>query len=57
MHFCLPNIINAMYIQYLTEVILPHVQNIVRICNHITILILHLVNSKMLTLLKFIYAA
>jgi hypothetical protein len=26
---CLPNIINAMYIEFLTEVILPTVQNIV----------------------------
>jgi len=32
MHFSPLNIINAMYIQYITEIILPFVQNIVGIC-------------------------
>jgi hypothetical protein len=57
MHFCLPNIINVVDTQYLTEVILPSIQNIVGICKQITIRIFHQVCSMFITNLKFIYAS
>jgi hypothetical protein len=44
-----------MYIQYL-RVVLPPLQNIVGICKQITILNLHLVTSRLVTPLKFIYS-
>jgi hypothetical protein len=55
MYFYLPNIPDTMYIQYLKEVVLPPVPNIVRICKQITILILQKVTSMLLTPLKGIY--
>jgi hypothetical protein len=39
MHFFLPNIINAMYIQQLTEVILPPIQKNVGVWKQIAVLI------------------
>jgi len=46
MHFCMPNIINAMYTQQVREVILPSVQNILGICKQITILIFYYISSR-----------
>ena len=39
-YFCLPNIINPMYIQYLGEIVPPPSQNTVGVCNLITFLII-----------------
>jgi hypothetical protein len=39
MYFYLPNITDIMHIQKLKKVVLPPIQNIVRICKQITILI------------------
>jgi len=49
---CMPNIINAMYIQQLTESLLPSVRNTVGICKQITSLIYYQVNSRLEILLK-----
>jgi len=49
---CLTSL-NAMYIQYLTEVIPSYIQNIVGVCKQITILILYYVTS---TLVTFLYS-
>jgi hypothetical protein len=57
MNFCLHNIVNTMHIQQLTESILPCVQNIVGSCKYIIILIFYYVTSRLVTLLKFIYAS
>jgi len=57
MRFCLPNINNAMYIQQLTEVILPPVQNTLGICNGITSPVFYHVYSRLLILLTFIHAS
>jgi hypothetical protein len=56
MYFHLADITNPMYIQYLREVILSLTQNIVGICKHITVLIFYQGSSRLVTLLKFIYA-
>jgi len=45
------------YIHYLTEVILPSVQNIVGICKQITIIIFYYVSYRLVTFRKFIYAS
>ena len=52
MYFCLPNVINAMYIQYLGEIVPLSSQNIVGVCNHINFVILHYISSKPVTLLS-----
>jgi len=52
MYFCLPNIINPMYIQQLTEMIPPPSQNTVGVCNQITLLILYCISSTLLKHLK-----
>ena len=39
MYLCLPNIINPMYIEQLREMIPPHNQNTVAVCNQTTLLI------------------
>jgi hypothetical protein len=41
-----------MYIQYMREVFLPPIQNVVGICKQITILTLYQVSSKLVTLLN-----
>jgi hypothetical protein len=41
MNFCLPNIINVMYIQQLTGVIIPSLQHIVEIWKQVVILIFY----------------
>jgi hypothetical protein len=47
MRFSLPNIVKPVYIQQLTEGILPPIQNIVGFSEQITILItLHISNKK-----------
>jgi len=46
-----------MYIQELTEVILLSVRNIVGIRKQVTILIIYYVSSRLVTLLRFIYAS
>jgi hypothetical protein len=45
-------IINPMYIQQLREVILPSIQNAVRICKQITLFTLYQVPSMRVTILK-----
>ena len=52
MYFCLPNIVNPMYIQQLREMVPPSSQNTVGACNQITLLILYYVSSQLVTLLK-----
>ena len=51
-YFSLSNIINPMYIQQLGEIVPPPNQNTVGDCNQITLLILHHVSSRLVTLLK-----
>jgi hypothetical protein len=55
-YFCLPIIINPMYIQYLGEIVPPPSQNTVGVCNQITVVILHYISSRLITLLKVIDA-
>jgi hypothetical protein len=55
MYFSLPNIVNPMYNEKLTKVIIPPIKNIVRICKQITILIFYQVSSRFVTLLEFVY--
>jgi hypothetical protein len=43
--FCLPNIVNVMHIQLLTEVILSSLENTATMCKQITILIFYKVLS------------
>jgi len=52
LYFCLPDIINTMYIQYLGEIVPPPSQNTMGVCNQITLLILYYISSKLVTLLK-----
>ena len=56
MYFCLPDIINPMYIQYLGEIVPPPSQNTVGVCNQITVVILHCISSRLVTLLEVIDA-
>jgi hypothetical protein len=53
----IPDIINATCIQKLTEVYRTSVQSVVGIYKEISILILYCVSSRLVTLLKFIYAS
>jgi len=55
LYFSLPNTINTMYIQQLGEIVPPPSQNTVRVCNQITLLILHYISSRLVTLLKVTY--
>jgi hypothetical protein len=52
LYFCLPNIINPMYIQQLREMAPPPCKNTVGVCNQITLLILSYISSRLVTLLK-----
>jgi hypothetical protein len=54
---CLSHTTNAMYIQYLTHVILSPVQNTVRIHKCIIILNVYYVGSRLVTLPEFIHAS
>jgi hypothetical protein len=56
MNFCLPNIINIMYIQHLTDVILPSIQSTVEICKQTAIFMFTLI-CRFVAILKFIYAS
>ena len=51
-YFCLPNIINSIYIPQLREMVPPPNQNTVTVCNQITLLFLHYVSFRLATLLK-----
>ena len=51
-YFCLPNIINPMYIQQLREMVPPPNQNNVGVNNQTTLPILYCISSKLVTLLK-----
>ena len=55
-YFCLPNVINPMYIQQLREMIPPPTQNTVGVCNQVTLLILYYISSRLVTLLEGIDA-
>jgi hypothetical protein len=59
MYFSLPTIINSMYVQQLTKVILPDtgIQNIAGFCKQLTILTFYQVSSRLITLLKSIYSS
>ena len=52
MYFYLPKIMSPMYIQQLTEMVPPHSQNTVGVCNQITLFILYYISSRLVTLLK-----
>ena len=52
MYFCLPNIINPMYIQQLGEIVPPPSQNTLEACNQITVLILYYISYKLVNLLN-----
>ena len=52
MYFCLPNIINPMYIQQPINMVPPPSQNTVAVCNQITLLILYYISSRLLSLLN-----
>ena len=55
-YFCLPDIINPMYILQLREIVPPPSQNTLGVCNQITFLIQYYINSRLVTLLKVIDA-
>lgn len=57
MYFYQPNITDPMNTQYLREVILQLIQNVVGIWKQINILILYKVTFRLITLLKFIYTS
>lgn len=57
MQFSLPIIINATYIQWLREVILPLFQKIVEICKYITLPLYYYVSSSMVTLKYQVFKA
>jgi len=50
-YFCLPNIINPMYIQYLRKMFLPGKQNIVGVCNQVTLLSIYSNSSRLLEII------
>jgi hypothetical protein len=50
MYFSLPNITGIMYIQYMREVILSPIQNVVEIYKQITIIAIYEVSSGLVTL-------
>jgi len=52
MYFSLPNIINPIYIEQLREMIPPPIQNIVKVCNQITLLIVYCVSSRLVNFIK-----
>jgi hypothetical protein len=52
MYFCLPNIINILYIQKLREMVPPPSQNSVGVCNQAILLILYYISSRVVTLLR-----
>jgi len=56
MYYCLTNIINPMYIQYLREMDSAPSPNTVGVCIHITLLSLYYISSRLVTLLKDIDA-
>ena len=52
MYFCLPNMLNPMYVQELKEMVPPPRQNTVGVCNQITFFILCFISSRLVTLFK-----
>src|SRR5215475_4389398 len=54
MYFCLPNLTNPMYIQYLGETVLPSHHNAVGVHNQVTFLILFYRSSRLIPLLDVI---
>ena len=52
LYFCLPNIINPIYIQQLREMVPPSSKNTMGVSYQITLIILYYTSSRLVTLLK-----
>jgi len=55
--FSLSNLVNSMHFQYVTEVILPCIENNVGICEKMTSLIPYKITFMMVTFRKLIYTS